>query len=153
MDQKNDPQASPQELGESGAQTPLPAPPDQQEAVIKITRQIKLKPKVYTTKKERATDFMIGSALFLVLNAILLGLYLVLVYWSSMNTDPLITAVVTIATAIPLIINIALIIFLAFTRPWMALGLLGTIAFLLALVLVLSVLALVACFIIYSQST
>jgi membrane-anchored protein YejM (alkaline phosphatase superfamily) len=135
MNKVNGSDANPKELPSSGAPTRLPVPLNQRDSTNKSTHLIELKPKVYRSRREKVIDFLIGSALFIVLNAIMFGFYHIYSNWSSaIYTNPLYAAVNIMGIVIPLTFNVALIVFLAFTRSWMSLGMLWTIVFILVMI-------------------
>ncbi len=108
---------------------------------------MKLKPKIYETTPEKKKDFWIGVGLFFGLNILmsLCGLGLSVGMTSMMYTPDGTTtaladvypAVSCILGALPLLINIGLIVYFAFTRTQIALGMVAGfgIAFLLTLCL------------------
>ena len=98
-------------------------------------------------KKRR--DFWMGVGLYFGLNFVMwagqFGLYIVL---SSISLDyDLTSTITTIAGFLPYLINIGLIIFLAFKRPQMALGMLAGFGILLLIVVCLFLITLAVCFI------
>lgn len=108
--------------------------------------------KEYTDPAEKKKDFWLGFGLWWVLNILLTlcqwGVSIAL--FSIPSTDETLATVVSIGTMIlyilPWLINIGLIIYLAFTRSQMALGMLAGFGSALALVICLGVIATVACF-------
>jgi hypothetical protein len=119
---------------------------------------MKLEKKIYFTRREKTTDFIIGVAIFFGLNILLTGLNFLWIWATNsifQNNEELSAffSLVSIAiTCLPWIVNIAMIILLALTRPWIAIGMLGAIALLFALALILTVIAFVACLVILGMS-
>ena len=109
------------------------------------------KRKVYTTRGEKVVDFIIGIGLVIVINTILGVLFWGLSYLSSnLSTSGtainLLGIVGIVLNCLPYVINIGLMVFFGFTRPWIALGMLATVGALLALSLCLAVAVAVWCF-------
>jgi hypothetical protein len=111
---------------------------------------MKLEHKIYETRAQKVGDFFIGVGLvigvnivFGVVSALLVGAF------SSLSSDSgsvfqIISSILLFALyCVPFVINIGLIIYFGLTRYWIALGMLGVIAFGLLLSLLLSA----ACFI------
>src|SRR5690242_11194066 len=96
---------------------------------MKITR------KVYETRKQKIIDFFIGVGLFVLLNGVILALFL-------LNPN---STVASMLGFLPFIVNAVLILVFALIRHWIALGMLGTIAFLLALATLLGIIAGAVC--------
>jgi hypothetical protein len=113
---------------------------------------MKIARKEYETRAEKTKDFFLGVLIFIVMN----GLLLVAINAASIGLNNAFPnqgdVVVTILGCLPFLINAVLMIGLAFLRPWIALGMLGTIAFLLALALALGIVAGVACLVILLSS-
>lgn len=110
---------------------------------------MKLEQKTYETHGEKRRDFLIGFGGWFGINAALL----VLGWIASALVHSLLGPIVSRATAdvivtiiawlVPLLINVGGLIYLGFTRKWMALGALAAIGVVLLLVLC----ATAACFI------
>lgn len=114
---------------------------------------------VYETKAEKTKDFFIGVGLFIVLNLVFLGLEIggtMLIPQVTGGLDPdtmdAVTAVLGILLyCLPLVANIGVMIYFGLTRYWIALGMLGTFAGLLLLVVIAGVVLTVWCFIALSS--
>lgn len=110
-----------------------------------------LKRKEYTDPAEKKKDFWLGFGLWWGLNIVLtlcqwgLGMVLYSIP-SSGETLAMVSSVMSIIFyALPWVINVGLIIYLAFVRGYMALGMLAGFGSVLALTICLSVIAAVAC--------
>jgi hypothetical protein len=100
--------------------------------------------KTYSTRNEKTIDFIIGFVGFFVLNGVVGGAGSVI--FSLLSATPLafdenfqtLLGFLSLAlTCLPLLINLGLIIFFAFTHYWIALGALA--AFAAALVVVICI--------------
>jgi hypothetical protein len=87
-------------------------------------------------------DFLIGFFGIIILNALLYPLSLAL---RGGSTPPETRA--TISLALPWVVNLALLIFFAFYRRWIALGTLTLIGFLLAWAILAGIFFFVSCFV------
>jgi len=112
---------------------------------------MKLTRKEYASPEEKRKDFWRGFIGWFVLNGILCliqfaayGVLYGLLTESSSSAYPILS---TIAGLLPLLINIGLIIFFAFTRSQIALGMLAGFGAALALVIILGLIFTVACFV------
>ncbi|MFZ5905628.1 MAG: hypothetical protein ACOYZ8_18975 [Chloroflexota bacterium] len=104
--------------------------------------------------KKKRRDFWLGVGLFFGLNLALAGLgalFFGVLYSLDIPYD-LINVLSLIANLLPYVLNIGLIIFLAFKRPQMALGMLAGFGFSIAIVICLGLLFMAACFIILGSS-
>jgi hypothetical protein len=105
---------------------------------------MKLERKVYMTRSEKVLDFVIGFVGSFLLNGLLYGCsYSILTAMSSNITD---TLVALLLGLLPLLLNIAALILSAFTRRWIALGILVAFALVLVGVLLLGLVFYVICF-------
>jgi hypothetical protein len=114
--------------------------------------------KVYTTRKEKTVDLIIGIVIFVVLNVIVGALYAGLIQLSlyltpsgSSSTANILQVLGFAMNCLPIVLNIGLMVFFAFTRPWIALGMLAALGVLLAISLCLGVVAGAVCLIALSQ--
>jgi len=115
---------------------------------------------VYETKAEKTKDFFIGVGLFIGLNVVLTGVIILLSYLASkvttdLNVDILdtVTALIGIVLyCLPLLLNLGVMIYFGLTRYWIALGMLGTFAALLLLVVIAGVVLTIWCFVALSNS-
>lgn len=115
-----------------------------------------LKQKIYETAAEKKKDFWVGVGLFFGLNVILslCGWGLNAAMWSVMYTPEgtntgladIYPTISCILGALPLLINIGLIVYFAFTRSQIALGMLAGFGIALILVVCLGVIFTVWCF-------
>ena len=108
--------------------------------------------KEYETRRQKQIDFALGVAIWIGLNAVMLGIQIGLISLSSSVNpidNPALSSVVSIAAVVcsilPWIVNIAAIIVLAIYRRWMAFGMLATIGALMALVICLGIVLIGAC--------
>ena len=105
---------------------------------------MKLERKVYTTRNEKVLDFVIGFAGWFLVNGLLYGCsFFILQQMSSDTTGSLVALLLGL---IPLLANIAALIFFAFTRRWIALGMLAAFALVLVGVLLLGLVFYTICY-------
>lgn len=112
--------------------------------------------KTYETRQEERRDFWIGFGGWFATNIVMTllswGCTLLMSYLkdnllpSNEAIDTLVPILVVIVQVIPLFINLGGLIFLAFTRKWMALGALVAFGAALILVVAAGVCFVVACF-------
>ncbi len=105
---------------------------------------MKLEPKVYTTRKEKVVDFVIGSFGWFLVNALLYSCSVVIL--QSMNSSAPQSIATLLLGLLPLLINIGALIYFAFTRRWIALGILAAFALVLVGVLLLGLVFYVICY-------
>ncbi len=104
--------------------------------------------KEYETRGQKTLDFFIGAGIFIVMNILMFIAFNALsTGLTATNTEPGQTLAVA-AGCLPFFVNVVVMVAFALTRHWIALGMLGTIAFLLALALAVGVIAGVACLVI-----
>lgn len=103
--------------------------------------------KTYTTRSEKVVDFIVGFIGFFVLNGVVGGAGSVVFNLLSAtplafdeNFQTLLGFLSLALTCLPLLVNLGLIIFFAFTRYWIALGALGALAAALIVVICIAVL-------------
>lgn len=114
---------------------------------------MKLQKKVYETRAEKKKDFLIGVGVFLGLNVLLYLLAILASFLTQTTTNDVKTIVFLGCWYIlPFLANIGVIIYFALTRSWIAMGMLGTFGGLILLSLVLSCIASVVCFVLYSMA-
>src|SRR5690349_10958 len=105
---------------------------------------MKLERKVYTTRNEKVLDFVLGFAGWFLVNGLLYGCSILLIQaLPSDSPDSLPALLLGILT---LLANIGALIFFAFTRRWIALGILAAFALVLVGVLLLGLVFYVICF-------
>lgn len=110
--------------------------------------------KVYTTKREKWIDFGIGFGAWWVVNAIIFGLFLglsdAILAAQRNNLDPNLSTGIGYGmlclSFLPLVLNIAAMIYFAYVRRWIALGLLGGFASALFLTVCAAVIFTIYCF-------
>lgn len=108
--------------------------------------------KTYETRQEKRRDFWIGFAGWFVVNALLAGLITAASsLMSSLNLEgafgeDVYSILLALLGLLPLLINVGGLIFLGFTRKWMALGALTALGVVLLLVLCAGLLFLGFCF-------
>lgn len=115
---------------------------------------MKLEKKEYANRAEKRKDFAIGVGLFLGFNVLLLlissvvlGLAAVPMSGLDEETGSIIILVLTCLTyVVPILANLGLLIYFTLTRTWIALGMLGTFAFLVLLGMVAGVIFSIICF-------
>jgi hypothetical protein len=100
--------------------------------------------KVYTTRSEKVLDFVIGFIGWFMVNGLMYTLLVQLLGLAEPDTQS--SLAVLVLLVLPLVINVAAMIFFGFARRWVALGALAAFGSLLALVVVLGVLAAAFCF-------
>jgi hypothetical protein len=114
--------------------------------------------KAYTTRTEKTLDFLIGFVGWWVLNLVLTAVQYGVLMGSATFMDtssplaPILANLPTIVSLLGLVLNIVLIIGLAFVRHWISLGLLAGFASALLLVLCLGIVVGVACLVILGSS-
>ena len=116
---------------------------------------MKLQRSIYDSRQEKIRDFLIGAGLFIGLNVVFgvvsLGLSYVMSQVSgNLDSSSPIGQIISFATALlyccPYFLNVGLMIYFGLTRYWIGLGMLGTFAGLLLLVVIAGVLFAVWCF-------
>ncbi len=115
--------------------------------------------KIYETPAEKRKDFWLGFIGWFVLNGILFGLsYLASTLLTNVtfptdmtNVGDVIMGLYSLLGCLPLILNIGLMIFFAFTRAQIALGMLTAFGIMLFITVCLGILATVACFVLLGQ--
>jgi hypothetical protein len=90
---------------------------------------MKLTPKIYTTRNQKALDFAIGFLGWCLINALLFGLLIYVL--QALPTDTQDSALGLVLLGLPLLINVTALIVLGMTRRWIALGALAAFALLL----------------------
>jgi hypothetical protein len=105
---------------------------------------MRLERKIYTMRKEKVLDFVIGFAGWFLINGLLYGCsILVLNQFASEGVPD--TIIPLLLGVLPLLINIAALIFFAFTRRWIALGALAAFALVLVAVLLIGLFIYTVC--------
>jgi hypothetical protein len=87
---------------------------------------MKLTRKVYENRNQKVLDFVIGFVGWFLINGLLYTCSLLLLSNGTFDIEQEIWPIVLLA--LPLVLNIAALIFLAFTRRWIALGALAAFA-------------------------
>jgi hypothetical protein len=105
---------------------------------------MKLERKVYTTRNEKVLDFVIGFVGWFLVNGLLYGCSILILQGMDSSTSDSILAL--LLGLIPLLVNIGALIFFAFTRRWIALGILAAFALVLVGVLLIGIVLYVICF-------
>ncbi|MFQ5611520.1 MAG: hypothetical protein ACE5H9_05250 [Anaerolineae bacterium] len=112
--------------------------------------------KTYETRNEKVIDFVIGFAGWFIGNG-LLWLGFGLVFGLVAEAGPIAgdqdlqEVLIAILGCLPLLINAAVLIYFAFTRHWIALGLLAAFGILLVLALLAALVLGATCFVLLSQ--
>lgn len=110
--------------------------------------------KPYRTRGEKAMDFFIGFVGWFVVNGLLWGITQVLLVALGSLTSNLDYATVNAITTfgglalacLPFLLNVAAVILFAFTRYWIALGILGAFAVTLLIIICIAILIGGICF-------
>ena len=105
---------------------------------------MKLESKVYTTRNEKVLDFVLGFVGWFLVNGLLYGCSIVILQAVDSSSSDSILAL--LLGLLPLLINIGALIFFAFTRRWIALGILAAFALVLVGVLLLGLVFYVICY-------
>ncbi len=109
--------------------------------------------KTYSTRNEKTIDFIVGFVGFFVLNGVVGGAGSVI--FSLLSATPLafdenfqtLLGFLSLAlTCLPLLVNLGLIIFFAFTRYWIALGALAAFAAVLVVIICIALIWGAVCF-------
>jgi hypothetical protein len=106
---------------------------------------MKLERKVYTTRQEKVLDFVIGFVGWFLVNGLLYGCSFVILQGLDSSGAPESIPALLLGL-IPLIVNIGALIFFAFARRWIALGILAAFALVLVGVLLLGLVLYVVCY-------
>jgi hypothetical protein len=102
---------------------------------------------VYATREQKRRDFILGLVGWYAVNGALLVLNLA----TPRGPDGAPRAVVDTLVALPWVLNVGGLILFGFTRHWVALGMLGAFAALLALLVIAGVFLTVACFVLLAS--
>jgi len=105
---------------------------------------MKLERKVYATRSEKVLDFVLGFAGWFLVNGLLYGCSLYILQAMPFNSYD--SPLALLLGLLPLLLNIAALIFFAFTRRWIALGILAAFALVLVGVLLLGLVFYVICY-------
>ena len=106
---------------------------------------MRLTRKVYTTRNEKIIDFAIGFVGWFLINGVLYTC-LIALYSRLPTQDSQGSIAALMLLALPLLINIGMLVLLAFTRRWIALGALVAFGLLLLGALVLGLLIYATCY-------
>lgn len=131
-------------------------PFDSSEPARKWVRSKWFTRKIYEARAEKRRDFWIGVVLFFVLNVVLVlcqwgarfGLFALQpdVFSSPSVSSSLYSILSILLTVLPWVVNIGLILFFAFTRSQIALGMLAGFGIALAIAICLGVIFTIWCF-------
>jgi hypothetical protein len=105
---------------------------------------MKLERKVYTTRNEKVLDFVPGFIGWFLVNGLLYGCSILMLQSLASSAPDSIAAL--LLGLLPLLINIGALIFFAFTRRWIALGILAAFALVLVGVLLIGIVIYVICY-------
>ena|SRR6188472_167033 len=105
---------------------------------------MKLESKVYTTRNEKVLDFVLGFVGWFLVNGLLYGCSIAIL--QALESDAQNSLAALLLGLLPLLINIGALIFFAFTRRWVALGILAAFALVLVGVLLLGLVFYVICY-------
>ena len=105
---------------------------------------MKLERKVYTTRNEKVIDFVLGFVGWFLVNGLLYGCSIAILQAIDSSSSQSIP--VLLLGLLPLLINIGALISFAFTRRWVALGILSAFALVLVGVLLLGLVFYVICY-------
>jgi hypothetical protein len=100
--------------------------------------------KIYTTRREKVVDFVIGFIGWFFINGVLYALLVAII--SQLPTDAQDSIAASLLGALPLLINIGALIYFGFTRRWIALGALAAFGAVLLLALLLGLLVYAVCY-------
>ena len=110
---------------------------------------MKLQRKVYTTRREKIIDLVIGAGVFVILNilltVIIVGLGMLAIRYADPLPDVVSNAIVLILNIMPYVLNLGLLLLFALWRPWIALGMLAAFAISVLITLCLAAIVGVAC--------
>jgi len=109
---------------------------------------MKLERRVYETKQEKRKDLIIGIGIWFLLNVIFYGIVVAIQVVSSRSEDigPIYPLISTALNFLPFLINIGLAIYFAFTRYWIALGMVIAYASIIVIGIFLGVILSIVCF-------
>jgi len=114
---------------------------------------MKLQRKIYTTRREKVTDFIIGAVIFFLLNGLTIGLNAFSGwaasthgFWDKQPFETLLDLLDIALICLPWVLNILMIVLFALTRSWMALGMVGVVGFFFVLGMIALVISMVVCF-------
>ena len=105
--------------------------------------------KKYLTGREKLLDFVIGFIGFFVPNVVI---YFALAYLAdifggaTVGRQPISKVIAYVALILPWAINIGLLLFFAWWRPWIALGALSALGYIIVLAILAGVCLVVGCF-------
>jgi hypothetical protein len=104
--------------------------------------------KDYQSKSAKRTDFIIGFAGFFVVNAIMAIIIAVIVgLLDSASVDvSIVETASVILFCLPLLLNLAALLYFAYTRSWLSFGILSALGAMFVLVIVAGIFFTVACF-------
>ena len=105
---------------------------------------MKLERKVYTTRNEKVIDFVLGFVGWFLINGLLYGCSIAIL--QALDSGSPDSIPVLLLGVLPLLINIGALIFFAFARRWVALGILAAFALVLVGVLLLGLVFYVICY-------
>jgi hypothetical protein len=120
--------------------------------------------KIYTTRREKVVDFMIGFVGWFILNGLMtllttiapVGLAELSRILQSSDPNQLVESAAGVVSLIllclPLLINLALLIYFAFTRAWIAIGGASAFAAVILLTICAGIVFTVACFVMLNGS-
>jgi hypothetical protein len=100
--------------------------------------------KIYTTRREKVIDFIVGFLGWFFINGLLYTLLVFLI--GQFSPDAQSSLAVVLLGLLPLLINIGALIYFGFTRRWIALGALAAFAAVLLLALLLGLLVYAICY-------
>lgn len=105
---------------------------------------MKLERKIYTTRNEKVIDFVLGFVGWFLVNGLLYGCSIMIL--QALDSSSSQSIPVLLLGLLPLLINIGALILFAFTRRWVALGILAAFALVLVGVLLLGLVFYVICY-------
>ena len=105
---------------------------------------MKLERKVYTTRNEKVIDFVLGFVGWFLVNGLLYGCSITIL--QAIDSDMPASIPALLLGLLPLLINIGALILFAFTRRWIALGILAAFALVLVGVLLLGLVLYAVCY-------
>ncbi len=109
--------------------------------------------KIYTTRREKTIDFIIGIVILHIVNIVMtlgsIGLTYLLVQVPFDNSlrQTVIPVLTLVCQCLPWLVNLGMLVLFGVTRYWIALGALATIAFYFLLAICAAVVFAVVCFV------
>lgn len=108
---------------------------------------MKLVRKNYETQQEKRMDFVTGIGIWFVLNVLLGAVIVAIPFWAGgRDFVGQLSPLISVLSFLPFLVNIGLAVYFAFTRYWIALGMLAAYAAAILLGIILGVVLSIVCF-------